>query len=390
MFIPLITRNHIYQGVALGGDTKTTFLPLIERATNGDSLLELAKDSLYPSLGISMWVLGVTNRAVHLNPEVLFYLYSLVVLFGVGVTLYYLGEMAGGYKVGWIMLALGLLCTTSILALYSYACLASILNVYIILMWAIISFSRWHTTRRILYLALGLILIALYSGLHPTSFYIPYVMGMLAILLFALLGLRKINLKNIGIYLGIIITVIIINLTMSHLLMDRQLTVLTSYVDAGVQNIIPSSQEVIVDTTTLPSPQEPDITKPSYPSPLQIIWANLRDTSGTFVQYLTPVTIVIGIFVAMGTYKARLWRYIKNWCPLILLSCFAITLIGGSYIRATYLPERIILDASAMIAFIMAILLGELIKRKNLLWLKISSYVLMGFGTIQSLIRWVV
>jgi len=362
LLVPLITKNHIYQGVALGGDTKNVFLPYLQKATDGASLIELSK-GFYPVLGVSMGILGVLNRVLRMNPEVLFFLYSLLVLFGVAVTLYYLGKTVGGIKTGWLMLALGLFSTTSLLSLYSYAMLANLLNVYIILLWAIIAFSRWFISRKTLFLVFGMVLITIYSMLHPTAFYLPYAMGVLLIALVVLASRREIRWTECGLYAIIAVSVIVINLTMSNLFLQSYLTTLTASIPVGIQEVIQSS-----------------------------LLANLWGISGTFVQYLAPITIIIALLVGIEVYETKLWRCIPKvqWCPLLILGSFAVALIGGSYIRATQLPERIILDASAMITFIIAGLLGELIKRKELSWLRISSYSMMGFGVSQTIVRWVI
>lgn len=350
MLVPLFTKNHIYQGVALGGDTKNTFIPLINLAMSGESLLNMVETTFYPGLGITMWALGNVNKLLNMNPELLFYLYSALILFIAGITLYYLGKFAGGKRVGWLVLVMGMLCSTTILALFSWACIVNIINVYILFLWGVALVARWDKYRKWYYLLSGMVLLITFSLLHPTGVYLPL---SIIVALCGLIVWATIKEKNIQ---------------WRYIIIGGLLFVVSIY--PALFNINRISLNPSLETTSI-----------GY--------------GDYFIQFLrlffAPIPTVIAILVGVAYLRNRrsiqLSRQMKFM--LLVLASLLVVLDGAAILRVTSMLERQILDASAIFTIIVALLLSQLIKNKELEWLRVSSYALISLGSLVTIMAWV-
>lgn len=366
--IPFLTHNHIYQSVALGGDTKI-FIQFMNDATNGASVLELLDRAIYPGEALTLWGLGIINKVINVNSQDLFFAYSLLVLIMASVSLYFLGRFVGGNRTGWLVVIMGLLCTTSVLGLYSYACLVNIINVYIILIWAIILMGYWYIKRKIIYMIFGVGLIGLFSYLHPTAFYIPFMAVVLIVMLRILAWKKKIEKKEYYQYLGVIAIILGVNLGISLATQgDKLLEFWQLGSPAMASSILIGNSNVIQNYSTLG-----------------------ERLSSFFIQYLTPITMILGGLVIAGLYFARrTFNANKRLIYiLVVLGSLAVVLIGGSIIGTVGLPERLMIDATTMLAVIIAVLFGKLIEDDKNNWLKISGYTVAGFGGVFALVGWV-
>lgn len=357
LLVPLFTKNHIYQGVALGGDTKQTFLPIMISATNGVSLIDISRqvlsDSLYLGLGLTMWGVGTFNRLFHIEPSTLFYLYSILVLFVVGVTFYYLGKFVGSVRTGWILVVIGLLCSTSILALYSWGCIVNVINVYIILPWAIMLLVRWYENHKWYWFAIGIILLFCFLLFHDTGIYLPF----MAIIF----------------YFGII----------AYHIKSGEIMRWWWHVPVFIIAIAGSLY-------------------------LTLAWASMARfsigiTHSNYIEYLLtfirllfiPIPTVIGIIVVI-TYlinRADIEFNQVTKIVLAILGSLLLVLVGGIILRLDAIeaaPVRLALDASSIMAIITGIVLGRLLENKDLQFLKVSSYALLALGSLITLKGWLV
>jgi len=348
LLVPLITKNHIYQGVALGGDTMKFFIPMINSASDGNSMLSLSQYGGYLGLWIAMWVLGAMNKVIHINPQILFYLYSICVLMGASITLYYLGKFVAGVRGGWIVMVMVMLCCTSILTLYSVACTINIINIYIVLPWTIILLAKWFRQHNWHWLVFSLISLAVFVVLHPTGAYLP-----LAIIVLIIgLGMWRMFTKRLlpWRYIWIAIAVLVGSLCA------------TWHNIIGISSIANS----FVDTYSF------------------YLLKALR-------FYFVPVPTIIGILTAVAWWKHRKNISFDMMTKIVLVAfgCLEVGLIGVSLLRMTVLSERQVVDAAGILAIMIAIVLGRLIMEKDLYQLKVSSYALMALGGVVTVHGWI-
>ncbi len=348
ILIPFITQNHVYQTIAVSSDIQG-HSDIINRVTDGRDIGQIG----YLAQGIFGWLLGMLNKVLKVGTYYLLYAFMAVVLMGVGITMYKLGSVIGGERTGWFVLIISVLCTTSILGLYSYGVIFSIINMYIVLAWAIIAFMEWSVKHRWYWLALSVALALLFAVLHPTGLYLPF-----AIVAFGIGSLiwQIIKKKKISWHYYLLSGIVVIGIfVLSKLYLN------TFWVQ---QNIIWNNFDFRMF--------------PAYAGQF-------------FMTFLSPITTIIGILILFGWYQCRkeLSFSPKLKIGLAILGSFAIVLIMGSILRVSSFPERLMLDASTVLAIIIGLVLGELIKRQELSWLKYSSYGFMGLGSLLTLIVWV-
>lgn len=352
LMMPLITKNHIYQGVALGDDTMKCFIPMINSASDGNSMMSLSQYGGYVGLWAVMWVLGTMNRVLQINPAILFYLYSICVLMGASITLYYLGKFTVGVRGGWIVMVMGMLCSTSILALYTWGCTVNIINVYIFFLWGVILIGKWVERGKWHYLLLGLMLLAVFVMSHATGTYLALTM----IVLLAGLAIWRVVFKG--------------NIRKRYIILCGVLLVGSFY--PAWRNIGGISFGLVTGSSAIVGYWE------------------------YFLQFirmlLAPIPIVIGILVVVAgwRYKRKLGLTIFTKVVLAVLFSLLAVLGGAAVLRMTALLERQILDASAIMAIIIAILLAHLVKRREFQWLRASSYALMALGGLITIHGWIV
>jgi len=350
LFVPLITHNHIYQGVALGRDTEKTFIPFMNSATEGASLVELVQRSPYLGLAVTMWCLGIINKVLHMDPGLLFFLYSSLILIGVALTMYYLGKLVGGVRTGWIVMVMGLLCSTSVFALYSVGCIVNIINVYIVFLWAVMLLAKWRERHKWYWLVSGVALLALFTVWHPTGAYLPFTV---AILLVGLMISWLITKKKVN---WIYICTIIIGLLGSSFLVWHN-------VEAINVNAVGFGGDTYIGYLL-----------------------------HFFHVFLVPAPTVISIMVIVALWRCKRTVTFNGVTKDILavLVCLLVLLVVTALLRVTVLPGRQIVDASGVLAIITGIVLGRLVVEKNLYWLKLISYALMIVASLITLWAWVI
>lgn len=357
MLIPLFTKNHIYQGVALGVDTEEWFIPMMNMASNGASLNDLLHMPPYegqgldnnPFLGqaLSFWILGKINILLQINPEILFFLFTLALLFCSGLTLYYLGKIINGERSGWIVMTMGLLVNTAVLALYTWGCFDNLLNLYIVFAWSLILWIKWYDLRRWYWLLGGLSLTVLFCILHPSGVYLPFTIAVLL----SWVALWRLVKKE-------------------WLIPCRHLALL-SVVMVGAIILVYSNVRWI-------GVGEHDIFSLDYLS--------------VFIRLLfAPVPTVIGLLVLFSwiKYRGEIWFNNAGAISLAVLGSLFIVLFVSSGLQISVSPERQILDATGIGAIIVAIMLGHMVEVRELDWLKLSSYALMALQGLITIMAWV-
>lgn len=352
LLVPLLTKNHIYEGVALGGDTARVFVPFIVSATEGSSLPEVISQGVAGGLALGitvvMWCLGVVNRVFQISPEILFYLYSTVALLGVGISLYYLGKLIDNKRTGWIVVVMSLLCGTSILTLYSVACILNIINLYIVFIWSIIFIVKWITGKEWYWLIAGILSSLLFIILHQT-----------------------------GIYLPLTIFVAVIGWVVWRIYKKRQFK---WWWVASALFILSVGLYISWGSIASVSPVNNNYLDPYS---FYIVKA-IR-------LFFVPVPTIIGILVGIAW-----WRHRKDigWESPVLITLFILgsllsVLVVASILRITVVAERQVVDATGILSIIIAIILGRLISEKGLYWLKFTAYSLMAMGSAVTILMWV-
>ena len=357
LLVPLVTKNHIYNSVTMAPDATNTFMPIINEVVNGASFSYLAEKTPYLGLTITLWCLSMLVKVLQVSPHTLFMIYALVTLFGVGITFYCLGKLLGGKRTGCLVVVFALLCNTSILGLFAYALIFNIINVYIIFLWAVIAGIKWQEKHHWYWLALSCTMLLLFITMHPTGVYLfcALLVAGVSFVVWHLCRYRKINWLYVGI--GLVATALVVGLA------------------SGVIELM------------------------AWRIPIELMAWRINDW-GEYRQYLVaslyfilqPVPTVIWILTLVGFLRYRKtleWSRSVKLVIAILGSIVAV-LLGASFLWVIEYTDRLMVDAGAMLSIIVAIVLGQLIKRDELKWLKVSSYALFSLAGLMTLQRWVV
>ena len=352
--IPWITRNHIYQITMTASDAQA-HSNVIDAFTNGTGT-----PILYPAQAVFGFILGSINKIFHAPPIAVFVVFSYVALVGVGFTIYYVVSRLTRTSVsGFLAVLVTILCTTSILVFFLYGTIYNLIDMYIVLPFAVFCLVKWLANKRVVYLVGGLLIVALFSSLHLVSIYIPYTV---ATIVAGLIVYSIVTRRNTRYFIGTALLVLAVNLVFSWLFLRNQLLPLVASVVANA------------DTTVRETNQ----------------WAGYLYQM-TWV-YLTPKVLVLGLLTAitMVLYRKHLVIKAEAKYLICIVGALALVLVAGGILGVSGYPGRVMLDASTVVALSIALGMGELwqVKKVDLSWFKVSSLAVIGVSVVLTLIEW--
>lgn len=359
---PLLTKNHIYTKIISGGDF-ASHLRAITAVANGDS------PAYVPYLGESIFarVLGWISLLFHIEPTTVFWGFLIISILAIGFSMFNFGKLLGGTSTAWLALLITMLCTTTILEYYSGAIIYSVINMFLILPWAIMAISYWYAYKKKVYLICGLASFALFSGFHLTSLYLPYwAAAFLAAL--TVWGLIKKNIWDQILKASLlIITILGINLIITQL--SFKPTTLSFLNDGGGERLTIAINRLNWNYLTL-------------------AWDYIYYT---IMRYIKLATFIIGFFSLplLLYYRKKVFLNLETQITLFALTIIGGVLLVGAVLKFSPNPDRQQLDSAGIIAMIVAILLGQLLKieftgRKLLAFISVGIIVAGSFSTIQN------
>ena len=348
--IPFIIHNHIYNTIWESTDLKAHSDIISNFAQGNISLTNI----LYPAQAVFGVILGGIDKVIPVSATSLFLGFMILVLVGAGFAIYWLFSHIDGIEKGWLVLLIAMFGCTSILALYSYGVIFSILNVYIVLMFGILCTVKWLSTHKVWYLVGALLLAGIFCVLHPTGLYLPIsmVVIMAGLLVYKIVKAWK---PKIWIYLIISAAILIVG-AIAYLFIFRDNGILDKF----------------------------DI---QYNSELE--WWSLLVSNLTWIIIILGITAIIGIVI----YRKKIEISNEAKYLLCILAAIVITLVGAYLFGGGFQPVRIILDLSTIIAMIIGVAVVLVIKaEKNdtVKPLSIVSCILVSCGVVGNLITWVV
>ncbi len=200
-----------------------------------------------------------------LNVANLYIVFNFLVLIGVAVSIYFVSRKLVGISASNLIIPITLFCTTGILGLFKYGVIFSIINMYIILPFAIYFGIRWLTKRGWYNLSVAICLFALFSVFHITAMYLPYAFGLLlvGVVVYKLISKSKMDIKPI---LALSVIVLALNIVLTKYFLPQASILTQSAITDAVQGIAnPSSI-----ASALPSPSNSALTYGAV-MPLQFV-----------------------------------------------------------------------------------------------------------------------
>jgi hypothetical protein len=361
ILIPLITKNHIYNNIT-GYDQPRSdfrdFTTMISGWMNGNEV----RNDLYLARMITGYPMGVISNATGINIDticIIFYFLSLIII---TVAMYLIVSRLFGVGCGIFSIAASVFCSTGILAMFKYGMNASILNMYLVLPLAIIMTTKWFDQKKIVYLVLALFFFGFFSLFHLTSLYLPYAIGMSIFTFLTYWIIKKKNMLRMIIFLLCILS---INIIISHFAFPGE----TALNNMAINNI--SSTTSIEEAHYLSN------------TPLTI----------TFFIFNYLSISVLGLLILLVILLPKYWKEIvvkeDGKMLLMLLSGFAIVLGAGTFLPLSPEPVRTATDFATILSLVVAIVLYQITKQKNLKVIKIVSCLLVLLGIVPNLIEWI-
>lgn len=100
--------------------------------------------------------------------------FNFIALIGVAGTMFYVTRELISREASYFVIPFALFGATGILALFQYGVIFNIINMYIVLPFAVLFTIRWLTGGKLYNAGIGLVLFALFSVGHYTALYLPY------------------------------------------------------------------------------------------------------------------------------------------------------------------------------------------------------------------------
>ena len=345
---PLVLHNQTYPMVS--GDTEH-HIDNIFQMQNGENVYLYAGELIIGKIVIL--IDKVTDKG--LMDSFLFINY--LALAGIVLTLVLVAGKLVNKKAGLLVIPVALFCTQSILKLFAWGTIFSIINMYIILPIALFMLVRWFIKKQKMYLIASFVMFGLFGAFHPTAIYVPLAFAIFfPAYMFVKRNDGRRELLKIG-ALGVgIITIVLVSAYFAQ-------PVITGIVSHSVAIVTTGSSDV------------------AYPV---ITFMNF------IFSFVTMATLGILIISIAGIIQYRKEMKMTNGTQTFLwiIACFIPPMAIMAFTEVMVAPARSCADMSTMIAIIAACLAGILLTHKKSMMLTGIILLLVGIGMVPTLATW--
>lgn len=354
ILIPMLTQNDIITTIKDGSDMQA-HLNVIKDIHDGNKIYPI-----YFGQVIFGYLLSPFGDSPHL--ESIYLWVNFIVLIGMVFTIYYIVRKLFGNMSAYLVIPMIIFGSTGIISLFRYGTLFALINMYIILPFAIYFLVRYLDSSKVKYLISSIFLFILFSVFHSTSVYLFASMGLFAVGMMIYYLVKK-SFKRMGVVLGIFVFSLAIVMLLSSLFSHNSVASLLSS-----SNILSSDKYYIGFD-------------PAYDSTMMI-----RHLSVT-IAFILLVSLVL---LAKFKYYEQLDK--KQSYFIIIIGCFIVTICGAIAMRITHdiiFINRLMLDATTLITIGTACLTGFVLnqyKNKLLNW---AIAIMVIGGSIPLLRMWV-
>lgn len=364
LLFPLAVNNHIYSNIVNSNDYWYHTKIVDEISQNN-----LTTDIGYPAQVIFGYPLGIIDNIIKADSKILFYIFSSIVLVVIGIIFYKLGKYVNGNSKysGWITVITGLFCTTSILAMFNYGVVYSLINVYIMFIGGVFLLIRYVESKKLINLVGCTFLFLMFLFLHPTGIYLP-ITGAISCILILITERKKFKLEDK------IITIILI----------------PSFI--CLQFLINKFNNTFIMDSSIQGGNK------DYS-----IISHLTNFTTYLTEYISPFTIGTGLITAIFIvcyFKDVINRFnndVKLKLISIILGSLLLTLTGTSiFISSEVAASRMMIDFSVILSILIAIYFIQILdivktKVNNIKYLLVKYFgiALASGGSLMTLIIWV-
>lgn len=354
ILIPILTQNDIITTIKDGSDMKA-HLNIVKDIANGNKIYPI-----YFGQVIFGYLLSPFGNSPHL--ESIYLWLNFIVLIGMVVTIYYIVRKLFGNMSAYLVIPMIIFGSTGIISLFRYGTLFALINMYIILPFAVYFFVKYLDSSKVKYLIGSILIFMLFSVFHSTSIYLFASLGLFAFGM-AIYYLVKKNYKRTCIIVGFWVVALCVGMLLSNLFSQNNVASLL-----GSTNIISSDKYYLGFD-------------PAYDSTMMI-----RHLSVT-IAFILLVSLIL---LAKFKYYEQLDK--KQSYFIIIIGCFIVAICGAIAMRITHdiiFINRLMLDATTLITIGTACLTGFVLnqyKNKLLSW---AIAIMVIGGSIPLLRMWI-
>jgi hypothetical protein len=250
-------------------------------------------------------------------------------------------------------------CVHSIFISFSSGDIWNIIAICIVLIPALYFLSRWLSERKKAHLIIALVLLAVFSSVHPLGLALPYVIGLFSIG-YGIYCLIKKRYKEAALIGFLFMGIVAVSLLLSHLFIR----------DTWAWNriVISKIQVMFMGLDT-----------------------NKISLSNLFYIYITlPVIGLLAIaLIEWRKVKEGLESKAQIWF-LVLLACFIVPFLAASLTGIGIYPIRHAMDGSTLLAIGAGCLVGLVVKgiKEHISWVKVLLVFLLAVGIIPPTLVW--
>ena len=353
--------NYLSIGVSTDMATHTNIINALVNNTPIESF-----DIIYYGEFVVGYPLAMIIRLTGWDTNTVYLAFNFLALAGAALSLFYVTKKMVGDNAALLVIPVTFFCTTSILGLFKYGVIFNIINMYIILPFAIYFGVKWMVKRGIINFAISIFLFALFSVFHITSIYVPAAFALLLFiaLMYKLVFNRRFNMLAVSIPS---ICFILLSMILPRLFRSTSFTSSQSAITDAINRSIDSA------------PVAPPILGYGTVMPPQFIG-----------QFLSPTTFMLLCLAVCGYFRLRkriTFSLTEKWFGIIIL-CFIIPLSAVTFTNFGGVSVRTASDLATLIALLTACLIGVLIKVARGKWFAYTIAGVTLVGTSSTLATW--
>ncbi len=358
LIMPMILQNDIVQTIKVSSDM-ATHLSIVK----GDGIIT----PMYFGQILLSWLLKPFASSDSL-PTIYLWL-NFAVLIAVAGSLYYIvGNLVNRWA-SYLVVPCAMFASTGIIALFKYGVIFDIINMGIIMPFAVYFLIRWLSNKTWWYAIPSVVLFALFSMFHYTGLYLPYAVGGFLVL-YVVHGLFKHRWDKWKLAVSFGVFIVAINLMLWRVFAGNAISPISDY----AQPLLPISDYA----QPLSSPE----VARSFSLFLSALWL-----IPVHLSIIITLALVVGI-VVWYMYRREVKVSTQTGLFMAILLSFTIVLVGGLFLMVTPDYNRLALDLASILVVITACLWGIIAERLRSNTLNVGMALFIIIAIVPNLIAW--
>jgi len=341
LLMPIIQNRH--QQIDNSSDIKA-HTAVIQAVVDGQPLPYI----IYMGVLVIAYPLAGIVKLTGFDVRTVYIWFNFIALIGAAFSLFFVTRKLVNKTASWLSVPITMFCSVSILAMFTAGVIFNVINMYVILPWAVYFMVKWITQKKWYYWLISIAMLGLFFVFHASGMYLPFAMASFlgGAILWRILKGQYTSFKPI---LMLCLPLMAIGVGLSARLLP-----LLGYLD-----------RLGMDYGAI--------------NPSQFVKLNLG--------FVTAILLCLGIY---GYIVSRKLIRISIEAKLfgLLLLCFVLPLAVGMAFNILSASARLALDLGAIMALIIACLLGVLLDTKRGWWIKDAVTYLTIAGVCITLFSW--